>query len=125
MPKKKLADARTEADKARWFEQTQSRLLKMPEKEGALRIGGKSVHITIQSVRDPGIVIVNGNKRLATGSAIKRIHQDTITRRTGARSVSGNRACLGSWYSWYPSCIGKDICRETTKGVAYKCAKAT
>lgn len=50
MPKKRLAEARTEAEEARWFEQNQSRLLRLfekAEKEGALRIGGKSVGITI------------------------------------------------------------------------------
>ena len=50
MPKKKLADARTEAEEARWFEENQDRLLKLfeqAEKEGTLRIGSKSVGITL------------------------------------------------------------------------------
>jgi hypothetical protein len=50
MPKKKLADTRTEAEEARWFEQNQDRLLRLFEqaaKEGGLRIGGKSVGITL------------------------------------------------------------------------------
>ncbi|MBZ5620097.1 MAG: BrnA antitoxin family protein [Acidobacteriia bacterium] len=50
MPKKKLAETRTEAEEARWFEENQDRLIKLFEqagKEGALRIGGKSVGITL------------------------------------------------------------------------------
>ena len=50
MPKKKLADAHTELEEARWFEVNQDRLLKLFEKagkEGSLRIGGKSVGITL------------------------------------------------------------------------------
>lgn len=50
MPKKKLTEARTEFEEARWFEENQDRLLKLfekAEKEGALRIGGKSVGITL------------------------------------------------------------------------------
>ncbi|MGD0014279.1 MAG: hypothetical protein ABSD56_07640 [Bryobacteraceae bacterium] len=50
MLRKKLADARTEADEARWFEENQDRLLKLfeqAEKEGTLRIGDKSVGITL------------------------------------------------------------------------------
>ena len=50
MPKKKLAETQTELEEARWFEQNQSRLLRMfenAEKEGSLRIGGKSVGITL------------------------------------------------------------------------------
>ncbi len=50
MSKKKLAAARTEAEEARWFEENQDRLLKLfarAEKEGKLRIGSKSVGITL------------------------------------------------------------------------------
>ena len=50
MPKKKLADARTEAEEARWFEENQDQILKLferAEKEGALRIGSRSVGITL------------------------------------------------------------------------------
>ena len=50
MPKKRLAETRTELEEARWFEQNQGRLLRMfekVEKEGSLRIGGKSVGITL------------------------------------------------------------------------------
>ncbi len=49
MAKKKLAEMKTEAEEARWFEENQDRLLKLfeqAEKEGALRVGGKSVGIT-------------------------------------------------------------------------------
>ena len=49
MPRKKLADAKTEADEALWFERNQGRLLSLFEhaqKEGSLRIGGRSVGIT-------------------------------------------------------------------------------
>ena len=52
MPKKKLAEMKTEADEARWFEDNQDRLLKLFEqagKEGALRVGGKSVGITLST----------------------------------------------------------------------------
>ena len=48
--KRKLAQTRTEAEEARWFEQNQGRLLKWFEqarKQGSLRVGGKSVGITL------------------------------------------------------------------------------
>lgn len=50
MFKKKLAMARTEAEEARWFEEHQDRLLKLFERaarEGKLRIGSRSVGITL------------------------------------------------------------------------------
>ena len=50
MPRRKLADARTEAEEARWFEENQERIMKLfeqAEKEGTLRIGGRSVGITV------------------------------------------------------------------------------
>jgi predicted DNA binding CopG/RHH family protein len=60
MLKKKLAETKTEAEEARWFEDNQDRLLKLfeqAEKEGALRVGGKSVGITLskktETVRRP------------------------------------------------------------------------
>ena len=48
--KKKLSETRSEAEEARWFEENQERLLKLfeqAEKEGSLRVGGKSVGITL------------------------------------------------------------------------------
>jgi len=60
MPKKRLAETRSEAEEARWFEENQDRLLKLferAEKEGALRVGGKSVGITLskktESIQKP------------------------------------------------------------------------
>ena len=50
MPKKKLADTQTELEEARWFEKNQDRLFRLferAEKEGSLRIGGKTVGITL------------------------------------------------------------------------------
>ncbi len=50
MPRRNLANTRTEAEEARWFEQNQSRILglfEQAEREGALRIGGKSIGITV------------------------------------------------------------------------------
>jgi len=50
MPKKKLAETKSEAEEARWFEDNQDRLLKLfeqAEKDGVLRVGGKSVGITL------------------------------------------------------------------------------
>ena len=50
MPKKKLAETRTEAEEARWFDENQQRLLELfeqAEKEGGLRVGGRSVGITL------------------------------------------------------------------------------
>src|SRR6266404_6372444 len=50
MAKKKLADTRTEAEEARWFEQNQNHLLKLfeqAEKQGMLRVGGKSIGVTV------------------------------------------------------------------------------
>jgi hypothetical protein len=52
MPKKKLAETKTEAEEARWFEDNQARLLKLFEqagKDGTLRVGGKSVGITLST----------------------------------------------------------------------------
>ena len=50
MLRKKLAETKTEAEEARWFEDNQDRLLRLfeqAEKEGSLRVGGKSVGITL------------------------------------------------------------------------------
>ena len=50
MPKKKLTETRTEAEEARWFEENQDRLITLFEqaaKEGALRIGARSIGITV------------------------------------------------------------------------------
>jgi predicted DNA binding CopG/RHH family protein len=50
MPRKKLAEVTTETEEARWFERNQDRLLSLfeqAEKEGSLRIGGKSIGITL------------------------------------------------------------------------------
>ncbi len=55
MPKKKLSDAHTELEEARWFEQNQDRLLRLfqrAEKEGALRIGGKSIGISLSNLNE-------------------------------------------------------------------------
>jgi predicted DNA binding CopG/RHH family protein len=60
MPKKRLAETQSEAEEAGWFEENQDRLLKLFEqarKEGSLRIGGKTVGITLskrtESLRPP------------------------------------------------------------------------
>jgi hypothetical protein len=50
MPKKNLVEARTEAEEVRWFERNQEHLLRLFEqaaKEGSLRVGGKSVGISL------------------------------------------------------------------------------
>ena len=50
MPRKKLTETKTEAEEARWFEENQDRLLKFfeqAEEGGALRVGHKSVGITL------------------------------------------------------------------------------
>lgn len=50
MSKRKLAAARNEAEEARWFEENQDRLLKLfarAAREGKLRIGSKSVGVTL------------------------------------------------------------------------------
>ena len=50
MPNKKLPETRSEAEEARRFEESRERLLKLfeqAEKEGSLRVGGKSVGITL------------------------------------------------------------------------------
>jgi hypothetical protein len=50
MAKRKLAQARTEAEEAAWFEQNQDHLLKLFDqaaKDGALRVGSKSIGISI------------------------------------------------------------------------------
>jgi hypothetical protein len=50
MRNKELAEARTGAEEARWFDGRQDRLLKPfeeAEKEGALRVGGNSIGIRL------------------------------------------------------------------------------
>ena len=50
MTKRRLAQAKTDAEEAAWFERNQGRLLKLFEqaaKEGALRVGGRSIGISI------------------------------------------------------------------------------
>lgn len=50
MPSKKRAAVRSEAEEARWFEENQDRILKLFErarKEGKLRIGSRSVGVTL------------------------------------------------------------------------------
>jgi len=50
MSKGRMAEARSEREEARWFEENQDRLLKLfehAEKEGKLRIGGRSIGITV------------------------------------------------------------------------------
>jgi hypothetical protein len=50
MAKRKLAQVKTEAGEAAWFERNQGHLLKLFEqaaKEGALRVGGRSIGISI------------------------------------------------------------------------------
>lgn len=50
MPKKKLAGARTEAEEALWFEKNQGRILRLFQqaaRDGVLRVGGKSIGITL------------------------------------------------------------------------------
>jgi hypothetical protein len=50
MPKKGLASARSEAAEALWFEKNQDQLMRLFEeagRKGALRIGGKSIGITV------------------------------------------------------------------------------
>jgi predicted DNA binding CopG/RHH family protein len=50
MAKKKLAETRTEAEEALWLEENQDRLLKLfeqAEKEGALRVGSRTIGITL------------------------------------------------------------------------------
>jgi hypothetical protein len=80
MTKKTLAAARTEAEEARWFEENQDRLLKLFEqagKEGALRVGGRSVGITLskktESLRKPPSQKVM--LRIPTGDLDRARHQ--------------------------------------------------
>jgi predicted DNA binding CopG/RHH family protein len=54
MPKKKLAVARPVPDEARWFEENQDQLLQLFEKaesQGSLRIGERSIGITVSKRR--------------------------------------------------------------------------
>jgi hypothetical protein len=80
MPNKKLAEMKTEADEARWFEDNQDRLLKLfeqAEKTGALRVGGKSIGITLskktetlQKPRSQKVML-----RIPTGDLDRARHQ--------------------------------------------------
>lgn len=48
--KKKLSDAKSEREEAKWFEENEDRLLKLFEqaaKDGSLRVGARSVGISI------------------------------------------------------------------------------
>lgn len=84
MPRKKLASARTEAQEGRWFEDNQDRILKLfeqAEKEGALRIGGKSIGITL-SKRTEGLVKPRSQK------VMLRVPTDDLER---ARRLAANK----------------------------------
>jgi hypothetical protein len=83
MPKKKLADTRSEAEEAQWFEENQDRLLKLFEqagKEGVLRIGGKSVGITLSKK--------TGSLRPPSQKVMLRIPTDDLER---ARRQAGSK----------------------------------
>jgi len=80
MPKKKLSKASTEIEEARWFEQNQDRLIRLferAEKEGTLRIGEKSVGITL-SKRTEALAKPRSQKvmlRIATEDLERARHQ--------------------------------------------------
>jgi predicted DNA binding CopG/RHH family protein len=94
MPKKKLSETRGEAEEARWFEENQERLLKLfeqAEKEGSLRVGGKSVGITL-------------SKKTAADRARSQAARKGIGYQTYIRSCCGKawivRVVSGSAHSW-------------------------
>ena len=65
MAKRELARTKTEAEEAAWFEQNQDRLMKLFEqaaKEGALRVGGKSIGISIS--RQTGLLARPQSKKV-------------------------------------------------------------
>jgi predicted DNA binding CopG/RHH family protein len=78
--KKKLSEMRSEAEEARWFEESQDQLLKLFEKaaqEGSLRLGGKTVGITLskktETLRKPPSQKVM--LRIPTGDVARARHQ--------------------------------------------------
>jgi predicted DNA binding CopG/RHH family protein len=80
MTRKKLSETKSEVEEARWFEENQDRLLKLfeqAEKEGTLRVGGRSVGITLsktaRAVRRPPSQKVM--LRIPTGDLERARHQ--------------------------------------------------
>jgi predicted DNA binding CopG/RHH family protein len=76
MARKRLNDAPSEAEEALWFEANQERLLKMFEqasKKGQLRVGDRSVAITIS--KQTGEL-----KRPASQKVMLRIPEDDLAR---------------------------------------------
>ena len=79
MPKKKLSETRSEAEGARWFEENQERLLKLfeqAEKEGSLRVGGKSVGITL--AKNTEALRKSASKKVMLRIPVDDLHQDPI-----------------------------------------------
>jgi predicted DNA binding CopG/RHH family protein len=76
MPRKRLAETRTEAEEVRWFERNQEHLLKLFEqaaKDGSLRVGGKSVGITLSKK-------TGGVQRPRSQKVMLRIPSDDLER---------------------------------------------
>ena len=75
MPKKKLSEMKTESEEARWFEENQDYLLKLfeqAEKDGTLRVGGKSIGITLCFESQLAMSSGHGGKRPTRGWDTKR-----------------------------------------------------
>src|ERR1022692_2268213 len=121
MPRKKLSETRSEAEEARWFEENQERLLKLfehAEKEGSLRVGGKSIGITLskktEALRKPPSqkvmlrIPLDDLDRARRQAARKGIgYQPTIKFLRGGGWNGGGAAGLGDWgvfprASWRP-----------------------
>ncbi|MBI3695144.1 MAG: hypothetical protein HY238_09950 [Acidobacteria bacterium] len=85
MPKKKLGDTQTRAEEARWFEENQDRILKLfqqAERDGTLRIGNRSVGITV-SKRAEALVRPRSQK------VMLRIPSDDLERTRRLASTKG------------------------------------
>ncbi len=98
MGKRKLAQTRTEAEEAAWFEQNQERLLKLfeqAEREGALRVGGKSIGISIS--KQTGALV-----RPRSQKVMLRMQVDDLAR---ARRLAANR---GIGYQTYIKMIVRE-----------------
>ncbi|MGD0499556.1 MAG: hypothetical protein ABSC23_14090 [Bryobacteraceae bacterium] len=84
MAKKKLMEMKAEAEEARWFEDNQDRLLRLfeqAEKDGALRVGGKSVGITLSKKTETV-------RKAPSQKVMLRIPSDDISR---ARHLAADR----------------------------------
>jgi predicted DNA binding CopG/RHH family protein len=107
MAKKKLADAQSEAEEAQWFEENEDRLLQLFEqaaKEGALRVGGRSVGITLS--KETGAVLKPRSQKV-----MLRIPTDDLDR---ARRIAAGKGI--GYQTYIKMLLRQGLDREEKRG---------